>query len=164
MIDGYIEKAVRTLAPGQGTMLHVVLGLNGEWHELNLPDADHLKESGDFFWYLALGFHILSREDLFYEILNQEDATHLNDLIAGLDECTDLVKRVMIYGQEIEIEQFIEPLLKIMRGFLIWLDEYSALCLDDIPTILDANIAKLQKRYPHKFTIKDSIRKADSDE
>lgn len=166
-MNNYITKAMRTLAPGQGTMLHVVLGLNGEWHEINQSHCDEEKEIGDFFWYLALGFHVLGIKHQWQETID----SYINDtdlciepdaLMVALDELTDLVKRALIYNQDIQMEQYRSPMQKALLAFVDWVECYSSdYTVSDIDDILSANISKLEKRYPDKFTTEASIAKED---
>lgn len=63
-------------------------------------------------------------------------------------ELQDVLKRYLIYGKDIDIIHLKEEL-----GDLLW---YIALALDEIETsfeeVFESNIAKLQARYPDKFT------------
>lgn len=74
-------------------------------------------------------------------------------LITEAGELTDVFKRHFFYGQSIDLTNIDEEI-----GDLFW---YIAVLLDhagfnDITKCMEANINKLKKRYPNKFTEEDA--------
>lgn len=99
--------------------------------------------------------------DRVYERMNDRLLLRLNHAIIGMagevGELTDSVKKSIIYGKPIDIEN-----LKEECGDTLW---YMAQMLDEIGSsfeeVMKMNIDKLAKRYPEGFTEQAAIRRAD---
>lgn len=79
----------------------------------------------------------------------QLDLTHSAYGLAGeAGEFVDSVKKHQIYGQELNKENLLEEI-----GDILW---YAAMAAEVLGANLDdiaaSNVAKLQKRYPEKYT------------
>ena len=86
---------------------------------------------------------------------------HLNHAIMGLvsevGEVADAFKKFKYYGQPIDNANIIEEL-----GDILWYVALAAQALRcDLDYVASENIAKLQKRYPEKFTEECAKERAD---
>lgn len=79
----------------------------------------------------------------------QYDLLHATLGIAGESgEIVDAVKKSVIYGKELDVANMREEI-----GDIMWYIALACRTLDfDLNEILDENIAKLQKRYPDKYS------------
>lgn len=68
-------------------------------------------------------------------------------------EAIDIVKKHLAQGHELDREHLIKEL-----GDIAWYLAETAYALDvDLETVLEGNIAKLKKRYPEGFGVKESL-------
>ena len=68
-------------------------------------------------------------------------------------EAIDIVKKHLAQGHELDRDHLIKEL-----GDIAWYLAETAYALDvDLETVLEGNIAKLKKRYPEGFGVKESI-------
>lgn len=84
---------------------------------------------------------------------------HMAMGIAGeAGEIVDLVKKAVVYGKQVELEKYIEE----MGDLEFYLQGLRSGLGIDRPTVLDANIVKLNKRYgADKYTDEAAIARAD---
>jgi NTP pyrophosphatase (non-canonical NTP hydrolase) len=72
-------------------------------------------------------------------------------------EINDLIKKWIFHGHTLDTEK-----LKMELGDLLWYVGQAVYALDlDMSTIMQANIDKLLKRYPDKFSHERSINRED---
>ncbi len=85
---------------------------------------------------------------------NQMTSLHmLMGMMTEVGELTDQFKKNLAYGKEIDWINVKEEI-----GDLMWyISEFANTHNFDIEEILETNIAKLQKRFPEKFTAQDAI-------
>ena len=68
-------------------------------------------------------------------------------------EAIDIVKKHLAQGHKLDREHLIKEL-----GDIAWYLAETAYALDvDLETVLEGNIAKLKKRYPEGFGVKESL-------
>ena len=68
-------------------------------------------------------------------------------------EAIDIVKKHLAQGHELDREHLIKEL-----GDIAWYLAETAYALDvDLETVMEGNIAKLKKRYPEGFGVKESL-------
>ena len=145
MLD-YVEKAMRTCAPGD-QFLHCVLGLTSEMAEVAFATSatNQREEMGDLMWYVAIGADWLG---LTLSELIELTTEEPHDGLFLIGELANQVKRQVFYGKEPDRQKVAELLSEVVRG--IQQD-----CTDvgyDFDEILTENIMKLTKRFPEKFT------------
>jgi len=145
-MDNYIELAMRTCAPGD-ILLHSALGMTTEIIEVAMaPDEANLKEEmGDVMWYVAIGCHHFG-----VTLTAAIEAAPDSDR-GGLEIVGDYVnhlKRLIFYGKPVPEQAMVGLLGELIVGLQETCGEYSF----DFKAILEANIAKLRKRFPDKFT------------
>lgn len=158
----YIEKATRTesldlFKVDSARILHAVIGVNTEMGELFLAtdDTNLVEEVGDVLWYIAIfaseieasfdELELLGKMELETEELEIDS---MESLFQVTSDTLDVVKRALFYGVELDE-------VKIARKFGVILLALRHHLADDGYTIemaMDANIAKLTKRYGDKFT------------
>lgn len=134
-------------------LLHASLGLNTELKEFRdgqrTEDIKNMiEELGDIPWYLA----IISNEFPNFDIAVEPDATL--DAEFYVAQIADICKRHVFYGNPLEAtsKNYPNGMLDALHGSLIcllaWVDGM-AITLDcTVSDIWEANITKLQKRYP----------------
>ncbi len=72
-------------------------------------------------------------------------------------EVIDYYKKVWFHGHELDRDKLIDE-----TGDVLWYVAAMALALDvSLEEIAFLNIEKLRKRYPHKFTSEESIKRVD---
>lgn len=163
----YIEKAIRTesldlFKVDNPRILHAVVGINTETGELLLADGDinEVEEVGDILWYIAVFAHEIEASFDELELLGRMeiDEQDLNidaiqTLLQMACDCLDLQKRALFYGvplDEVKLARKIGVILILLRKGLEG-DGYT------LEQAMEANIAKLTKRYPGKFTTEAAI-------
>lgn len=74
-------------------------------------------------------------------------------------ECTDIIKKHLFHGHELNVEHLAKEL-----GDVAW---YLAVCAHiigyDLETVLQMNVDKLRKRYPDGFSEEKSINRKEGD-
>jgi NTP pyrophosphatase (non-canonical NTP hydrolase) len=72
-------------------------------------------------------------------------------------EVGDAIKKYIIYGQPLDVDNLIEEC-----GDILWyLSLMVSACGSTLESVMEQNIAKLEKRYPEKFTEKDAFERKD---
>lgn len=130
-------------------LLHATMGVCTELAELVDGNGvvNFVEEVGDVLWYLAIaddviGFH--SRGNVYKN----------KPPIYWLGELNDVLKRHLFYGAELNVERL------VMAFIHIYQDVYSELANHSftIEMAMEANIRKLEKRFPEKmFTAQAAI-------
>ena len=152
----YQEKAQRTCASLGSEKLdlaHMALGIVSELEEymLSVDNVNAREELADICWYIAN--YCTFREYSFYELLSmigdftpekEEETSQL--LIIYSSRLSDYVKKFVAYNKE--IGRYNE--IKTLVGILWAINEED--CCFDFSEDLGRNIAKLEARYPEKFT------------
>lgn len=144
----YIQLANRTAAgtvhPVNKDLLHCAMGLCTEVIELEMAYGveNYDEEMGDIMWYVALGCHTLG---VTLDEAEEARGNTAGEMIETAGEFMNQMKREMFYGKQADPNVLVR-----MLGTLIY--QVKELTEDDYVMILEKNIAKLQKRYPDKFT------------
>lgn len=141
-------------APNQ-RLLHAAMGICTEVGELlELESDEHLiEEAGDLCWYIALGYDTLGLDwDVEEDVdVPMRGESPVETLMIFATELLDMIKKQIFYGRELD-HQKAALTLKILRQTLnLGLD----LCNEEIisiESVVEANIKKLMKRYPEKFS------------
>lgn len=166
----YIENAMRTesmdlFKVDSPRLLHASLGVITEICELiesaDLDDDDlnAKEELGDVLWYIAIGADEL--EVTFGELLEAAnfDLKSMEDQAPGLvvaqllGTLADIHKRGCFYGLDTDVAKmtvWLGNALVVVKHVC----EEKEISLQDC---MKANIAKLTKRYPEKFTTEDAV-------
>jgi NTP pyrophosphatase (non-canonical NTP hydrolase) len=99
--------------------------------------------------YLELSDRTCKHVEDFLLDAKQYDLMHATLGIAGESgEIVDAVKKSVIYGKPLDVANMREEI-----GDIMWYIALACRTLDfDLNEILDENIAKLQKRYPEKYS------------
>ena len=125
-------------------LLHAALGICTELAELKDGDTivNLVEEIGDVYWYLAIADDVLSwQETIPYSTVVEKSAMFY------LGEIQDVIKRHIFYGKELDT-------VRISTAFkgIAWhlLDDLNKRGLR-VEDSWEANIIKLEKRYPDKF-------------
>lgn len=131
-------------------MFHSIVGLATEVAEmLNATDTvNMLEECGDAYWYIAIyestipgtievtgGYEFPLEQSL--DMVRKES-----------DLMLDHVKKVMMYGKPFDHQMVNTSMNQLILG----LNSLVRSCDGDIGEVWGTNIAKLQARYPEKFT------------
>ena len=142
----YIEKALRTCSPNGDQMLHCAIGMVTESVEMDCaPDVEnYFEEIGDTMWYVAIGCNQLG--------VTLEEAEELGDAERGpvviAADFIDLLKKQTFYGKQPDPKAQV----KLLGSMIASLREDSVESGRALEDVMAENIAKLQKRYPEKFT------------
>jgi len=173
-IQQYLTLAPRTKSPQWHSdqppdVVHAILGLGTEVGEF--IEALHLagvidrvnqnEEIGDMMWYLAL-YHDHRKDALAFLDKNlfgglrdgENNPTSVNFVDLGMvmtvkaGQLLDHVKRALFYGKPLDLV----AIDKLVGDFILLIGNYCWLAFVDIEKICAANIAKLQARFPAKFT------------
>lgn len=159
-LEEYQALSVRTMKEDSHLMkiLHCTMGMVGEVGELMelepglydkyfnpIPDMlDKIKgELGDCMWYLANLYHLLQRP--FPQITISDQGIETNDLIIAAAELTDLVKKSVFYGKSLDEAKAGE----IADRYLCLIASRTFDIEVDLYEVLEANVKKLEKRYPN---------------
>jgi NTP pyrophosphatase (non-canonical NTP hydrolase) len=161
----YIQEAIKTESMDlfkveRPRLLHAALGVTTELLELinGTDDLNHKEEIGDVYWYLAIAADEL--ECTFQELMSiatknpQEiEADPGPIFVTTIGELNNLVKRACFYGLPFEDVAFGRQLGNV----LLMLENA---CRDKNVTpeeAMEANIAKLRRRYGEKFTTEAAV-------
>lgn len=145
-------------------LLHAAMGLVTETGELfELESEEHeLEELGDICWYLALAYDVLDMDwgidltiDDEVEMLLRGD-NPLESLSIYSSELLDMVKKQIFYGKPINTLAA-QSAVAAMRIALIVGTNGNDASPYTFQQVLDANVRKLKKRYPEKFTEEAAI-------
>ncbi len=137
-------------------LLHAAMGLCTEVGELfELESEQHLiEEMGDIFWYLALAHDALGL-DFNATVIEQDlsdweprGETPLDSFTIYSTDLLDMVKKQVFYGRPIDIQKAEMTLFSLKVAMTVGLENEGFSVAD----ILDANVAKLSKRYAEKFS------------
>lgn len=155
MIHSYIDLAQRTVAgrihPYDPNLLHAAIGIMTETVEMEVaPNRENfLEELGDTMWYVALACHTL--HVTLVEAMDTAAPAAGLLLTVQAAEILDLMKKALFYGKTPEATDLVGRLGRLIL-------DLQAECIDgNFELILAQNIAKLQKRYPDKFTEERAI-------
>lgn len=140
-------------------LLHAAMGLvteTGELYELESEEHE-LEELGDICWYLALAYDVLDMDWDADQIIDDEvemllrGANPLESLSIYSSDLLDMVKKQIFYGKPIDIlaAQSTVAAMRIAVVLGTSGNEASPYMFEEV---LDANMKKLKKRYPEKFT------------
>lgn len=145
-------------------LAHMVMGLGSELGELVNCIGTELKrkidlvnlseEIGDMYWYIANYCNLRN-------ISPPENKTvdHLPDfmamelLIVSVADLTDLVKKYVAYGKEIQRAQEMEAIYDVYSALNLLASVYNL----NTDEVRQKNITKLRVRYPEKFTQEAAI-------
>ena len=131
-------------------MLHCILGLVTEMAEMmNASSPENFREElGDLMWYVAIGCnHLGATFDSAVKTFGRP-ADETRDPVIVVGDLADLVKREIFYGKVMDFEKAVALL-----GELILISQNTAEGEGWVfQDVLAENIAKLQKRYPDKFS------------
>lgn len=140
-------------------LLHAAMGLvteTGELYELE-SEQHELEELGDICWYLALAYDVLGLDWDADKIVEEgsevllRGGNPLESLTIYSSELLDMVKKQIFYGKPLNIEAAVSAVSNMKLALIIGTDmnDGSPYYFDEV---VDANIKKLQKRYPEKFS------------
>ena len=158
-MHNYITEATRTESlqcnAGSPRLLHATLGIVTELMEYEdaVDDDNALEELGDIYWYVAIAADELG---LTFEELKEQapSGVFYHEIVGNL---CDVMKRACFYGVQTDIPRF----TKYIGMLLHWLD-WACKMNDTTPEErMEANIAKLRKRFPEKFTTQDAVERRD---
>ena len=138
------EKATR--------LLHAALGLCTELNEQESGDGtvNYIEEAGDVLWYLAILDDVV--DWMRFPSLAGIKPTHPINFYVG--EIQDVVKRHIFYGTEINLDRLRMSALMVFHKLESELARHDI----DIALAMEANIRKLEKRFPDKmFTSQAAI-------
>ncbi len=140
-------------------LLHAAMGLVTETQELSDFNGDRvnlIEELGDCFWYLPI-----IQDTLQHPLVGvvSPDPLGFDDCVANMKrEAAELLnligKRHIFYGKPLEVEQ----VRNHTRNYLYWLMAACESIKVDITACWEANIKKLEKRYPKlRFDESDAV-------
>ena len=159
-LESYLIQTQRTL-PDLGSeqlnILHMILGLTGEFNELYeaTDDVNRAEELTDICWYLSNYAHIkkinLSKlfnfqKGLYYYALKHNN--YIEMLQVEISKLTDLEKKAFAYKKELFFSDIEQQVIKIAERLN---DCYTAFNLN-AEVSMERNINKLKARFPDKFT------------
>lgn len=165
MLD-YTKQATRTesldlFKVDNARILHAAIGASTEVSELVLAEPGDItnvkEEMGDILWYIAIAADALglNRIEDFLPLADKArvDLDAIKAMVGSAADALDVVKRGLFYG--IELDE-----VKFGGHFGTLLDAVQILAKDSGWTLTDlkvANIGKLSKRYPEKFTSEKAV-------
>jgi hypothetical protein len=145
-------------------LLHAAMGLvteTGELYELT-SEQHELEELGDICWYLALAYDVLGLDWDADKIVDDESqvtlrgANPLESLTIYSSELLDMLKKNIFYGKPLDMEVVISLVSNMKLALIVGTDMNDS-CPHYFDEVVDANIKKLQKRYPEKFSEEAAI-------
>jgi NTP pyrophosphatase (non-canonical NTP hydrolase) len=163
-MDDYIKKATRTesmdlFSVENPRLLHAAIGIMTESAELLLaPEGDttNVKEElGDVLWYVAIAADEMQVTFDQLKLLGDEIAQDhpLRYLLGSAGSALDVIKRGLFYGITIDTRRLGKNLGSILLAIEV-LAEAEGWTMSDLQ---EANIAKLTKRFPDKFTTEAAV-------
>jgi NTP pyrophosphatase (non-canonical NTP hydrolase) len=163
----YSKLALRTESSGHSQVeriVHAALGLSSEFAETMEPNPDMMEEIGDLFWYLNLAADAcntsLDELDHFSHEADMEPVINVG-VCAGV--IADQAKRAFFYKEdfnEVNKKGRVPRHIVILQLTQIKTDLIE-ICNQndfDVEDVLEANINKLEVRYPKlRFCEKDAV-------
>ena len=133
-------------------LMHAAMGLCTESAELLVGTdlTNEIEEVGDVLWYAALLSDALGKPfDFFFsESPGYRKGSPLKNVVFYSSEIVDVLKRSMIYGAIFDEDRVVRATFEIIANLRrIALTYQGGLFL-----AMERNIAKLQKRFPNRFT------------
>jgi NTP pyrophosphatase (non-canonical NTP hydrolase) len=173
----YYNNALRTanLFNSDLDRMHAFLGMMSEVGELadilkrkiayGKPiDAVHfLEEAGDALWYVPLLLKSCDGDEVLFSAIVEECLKHAPDVVnAANDERREVEESdfVLVTGAVVSLSDILSQKENIVDGLGMFILSLSAMLVSQGLTLEDAmekNIAKLQARYPDKFTVEAAL-------
>lgn len=149
-LEIYQKNAIRTcvdLGSLQLNLSHMCLGMLSEINELSsaLENEDPVnvsEELADIMWYVA---NYCTYRDI---TLTYLPASVVSDLVDDISKLSDLVKKYLAYGKEINRQQELACIVNIVLGVQSYFNGLDI----ELEEALENNINKLKVRYPDKFS------------
>jgi hypothetical protein len=165
MLD-YTKEATRTEAVDlfkvdNSRILHAAIGASTEVAELILAESGDItnvkEEMGDILWYVAIAADALGL-DCIEDFLPLADQTRVDldavkAMVGAAADALDVVKRGLFYGIDLDEVKFGSHFGTLLEAVQL-IAKKSGWTLNDLK---EANIAKLSKRYPEKFTSEKAV-------
>lgn len=147
-------------------LMHGILGMSGEAGEIAScnSEADNFedslqKEIGDWMWYFATAAKALDKSiaEIFASgfTIHSDQVVHIT-ISSGI--MIESLKKWLYYGKPMDMLE----IEKAMANACAWIWEMAGYNEINLREILEGNIAKLQKRFPDKFTAADAIARVDA--
>lgn len=123
-------------------LLHATMGICTELAELEDGQGavNAVEEVGDVLWYLAIADDVIGWYK--YNRISDQKAN-----LYWVGELNDAMKRHLFYGAELNIDKMITACVAIYRELVVALADREFL----IEMAMEANITKLEKRFPNKY-------------
>lgn len=124
-------------------ILHAAMGITTETVELieTTGQANTIEELGDIFWYLAIMDDAINFYPLAFELsVDQTALTLAGDIV-------NYVKRHIFYGKTLELELLRSAAARFYNCLVLDINKEGL----NLEEVWEANIAKLEKRYPNKY-------------
>jgi hypothetical protein len=159
-------------------LTHAALGLSTDFQEL-LKHTDHtnlLEEAGDLYWFLNLGVLALTTAEKFQDYKRhqsdyvishtpKDEFKEIADACLGwITEFADLAKAILFYDAKrrklsgLSYEPTVDDgALYLLARIELAVDALCLLAGSTPEDVKQANIAKLKKRYAHKFTAEAAV-------
>ena len=146
-MQDYIQLAMRTCSPHGDQLLHSAIGMMTEAVEVEHAEdeANFLEEMGDVLWYVAIGCDALG------VTLEQAEGNAIGTNDGPVELAARYLaemKKQIFYGKPV-VPLVMTGLLGGMIALMRELCEDSEITLEEV---MAQNIAKLQKRFPDRFT------------
>ena len=167
-----------TMNSRQTDLLHATAGMVTEageilevitssWmHDSPINSVHLCEEIGDYVWYLAMALRTTDSSFDHVSTLLQDFPvnSHAKNpyakrmlcamrLSSCTAECLDAIKKKLMYSKPVNYDAF----ALMLSEQYTYINTLATLEGTDLPTIMAANIAKLQARYPDKFTNDNAI-------
>lgn len=141
----YAGKDIRLLR-----LNHAVIGMMSDYYEYLEAKANadwvNLKEElGDLFWYIAIAADALDMELVFERVMDQDPEKHFLRELATL---AYYVEKTCHYRKTVPLYEAVNA----VQALCMTVCSLCAECGFNFREVLEANIRKLQARYPQKFT------------
>lgn len=162
-MNNYIALAMRTNSSVTGQnadvtpdLLHATLGMADELFEYNMSQSwlNAVEELGDLCWFIALAGKTLDFNPFACPAPDLQAAPTLADAVASF---VGSVKKSYAYGKPLD-RLSLTYLLDVMVARIDLIAQNKS--KRSIDELLAANIAKLQARYPEKFTAEAAVNRA----
>lgn len=142
-IDSEDRRQLNTSINTQATrLLHATMGICTELVELadGYGTVNFVEEVGDVLWYLAIADDAIGWR-------NYNEVREPKSNLYWIGELNDAMKRHLFYGTELNVDKIVTACIAIYHGLVVALSDRQLL----IEAAMEANIAKLEKRYPNKY-------------